>query len=269
MKDITNYLILILLFVSLVVSKNTDEVNNIFKTHFFLNSEINKIYSDIKEEIVEIDTVEDPCKPRNISDLEGKKLIAFTFDDGPNNATTLKLLDGLKKYDARATFFVLGSRIDNHKESLIKSYQQCNQIGNHTYNHLNLLKQNINTISDEINNTNDSIYNILGEYPTVIRSPYGNTDQDIKAIGNMSTILWDVDTLDWKYRNSLKVADEIVKNAHDGAIILLHDIYSTSVDGALIAMEELKDEYAFVTIEEMMILKNVNFDISKTYYNFK
>ena len=262
MKNITNYFLLIILVISLIILKPTSQ-SNIFKFNYLLN---NIIYLDLENDDEDIN---DPCRPRNLEQLKGKKLIAFTFDDGPNNKTTLKLLEGLEKYDARVTFFVLGSRVNNNKESLVKAYETCNQIGNHTYNHFNLLKQNTTTITNEINTTNLEVYNIVGEYPTIIRPPYGNTNSNIKNIGNMPTILWNIDTLDWKYRNKDRISNEIIEKAHDGAIVLLHDIYSTSIEGALIAMEELKDEYVFVTIEEMMLLKNIEIDKNKTYYNFK
>ena len=79
-----------------------------------------------------------------------------------------------------------------------------------------------------------------------------------------------MDTLDWKYRDANNVCNEILKSSHDGAIILLHDIYKSSIDGALMAMDKLEDDgYAFVTIEEMAILKNRELDNEITYYNFK
>ena len=72
----------------------------------------------------------------------------------------------------------------------------------------------------------------------------------------MNIVLWNVDTLDWKYKNKKRICNTIVKSAHDGAIILLHDVYKSSVEGALMAMEILsKQGYAFVTIDEMMQIK--------------
>ena len=86
----------------------------------------------------------------------------------------------------------------------------------------------------------------------------------------MYNILWDLDTEDWKYKDKNKIAKYIIDNAHDGGIILLHDLYETSVDGALLAMEKLQKEgYAFVTIEEMATLKNVHLDKSKSYFSIK
>ena len=127
----------------------------------------------------------------------------------------------------------------------------------------------MNVVTNEITKTNDAIYNIIGEYPTIIRYPYGSSNEQIREIGNLPTILWSIDTLDWKYRDENRIANEIVENAEDGAVILLHDLYDTSVDGALMAMEQLKDEYAFVTIEEMSLIKQIQLDSSKVYRKFK
>ena len=143
-----------------------------------------------------------------------------------------------------------------------------NLIGSHTYSHLNLFKLGDYDIMKEINNTSDAIESIIGIRPDKLRAPYGNTNEHIREISNMYSILWDIDTEDWKYKDAEKIKDNIVSHAHDGAIILLHDIYMTSVEGALLAMEELKDEYAFVTIDEMIELKGVTLDKNKSYFNF-
>ena len=143
-----------------------------------------------------------------------------------------------------------------------------NTIGSHTYSHLNLYQLEDYDIIKEINNTNNAIENILGVHPKYLRAPYGNTNAHIKELSNMYTILWNVDTEDWKYKDAEKIKDNIVSHAHDGAIILLHDIYNTSVEGALMAMEELRDEYAFVSIEEMIELKGINLDKTKSYFSF-
>lgn len=207
---------------------------------------------------------------RDLTKYEDKKLLAFTFDDGPNTSTTSLLLDNLDKYDAKVTFFVLGSRIDAHKEVLERAYLKGNQIGSHTYNHKNLFALNNESILKEINDTNEKIKEVIGEYPILIRPPYGNTNSEIRSLSSLSTIIWDVDTLDWKSRNEEKVCEEIMKNAHDGAIILLHDIYESSVKGALMAMDKLsKEGYAFVTISEMATIKNVELSNEESYYNFK
>ena len=207
-------------------------------------------------------------KKRDLSEFKNKKLLAFTFDDGPSDISTNKLLDNLDKYNARVTFFVLGSRVNTYHKTLKRAYEMGNTIGSHTYNHLNLLKLSDYEIGKEIYETSDAIENILGIRPKYLRAPYGNTNTHIKELSNLYTILWNIDTEDWKYKDAEKIKDNIVSHAHDGAIILLHDIYNTSVEGALLAMEELQDEYAFVTIDEMIELKGITLDKSKSYFNF-
>lgn len=221
-------------------------------------------YLSIEKEPIQ---VTNPAK-RNLSEFKGKKLLAFTFDDGPSDIPTNYLLDNLEKYNARVTFFVLGSRVNTYRNSLKRAYEMGNLIGSHTYSHLNLFKLGDYDILKEINDTNDAIESIIGVRPKYLRAPYGNTNEHIRSLSNMYSILWDIDTEDWKYKDAEKIKDNIVSHAHDGAIILLHDIYSTSVEGALLAMEELKDEYAFVTIDEMIELKGIALDKTKSYFNF-
>ena len=180
------------------------------------------------------------------------------------------LLDNLDKYNARVTFFVLGSRVDSNKEVIKRAYLQGNDIGSHTYNHRNLNLLNDSEVISEVEKTNDKIKEIIGVKPTLLRPPYGNLTNHRKELVNMHTILWDIDPLDWKYKNKNRVADEIIEHAHDGAIILLHDIYKSSVDGALLAMEELeKQGYAFVTITEMAQLRGIDLDYQTSYFNMK
>lgn len=215
--------------------------------------------------------IEDPeiVFQRDLRQFSDKKLVAFTFDDGPSNETTNKLLDNLDQYNARVTFFVVGSRVGANADALKRAYDMGNQIGSHTYSHKNLFKLDDSQIMEEVQRTNSTIKNIIGIEPTIIRPPYGNTNSEIRSIANMYTILWDLDTEDWKYRDTDKIVEYILNNVHDGAIILLHDLYDTSIDGALKAMEILEQEgYAFVTIDEMIELKNVSLNKDENYYYF-
>ena len=207
---------------------------------------------------------------RDINKFKNKKLIAFTFDDGPNSKTTNKLLDNLDKYNARVTFFVVGNRVKTYEDTLKRAYDMGNLIGSHTYSHKNLFELNNNQIVDEIKKTNNVIKEVTGSNTLYLRPPYGNTNKNIKNLANMYNILWDLDTEDWKYKDKNKIAKYIIDNAHDGGIILLHDLYETSIDGALLAMEELsKNGYAFVTIEEMATLKGITLNKASNYFNLK
>ncbi len=207
---------------------------------------------------------------RDLTQFRDKKLIAFTFDDGPSTSTTNYLLDNLDKYNARVTFFVLGSRVENNKEVLKKAYLQGNDIGSHTYNHRNLNLVSDSGLIDEVKKTNDKIKEIIGVNPILLRPPYGNLTDHGKELANMHIILWDIDPLDWKYKNKNRVANAIIEHAHDGAIVLVHDIYQSSVEGTLMAMEELeKQGYAFVTITEMAQLRGIDLNYQDTYFNMK
>ena len=122
---------------------------------------------------------------------------------------------------------------------------------------------------EEINNTNNAINDVLGINPIYFRPPYGNINSHIKSLTMMHTICWDVDSEDWRLKDRQKIKDMILKNAHDGAVILLHDIYEESVMGALLAIKELKKEgYEFVTLTEMLELKEKSLDYDTTYYGF-
>lgn len=204
---------------------------------------------------------------RDVENLKGKKVIAVTFDDGPSNKTEY-LLQELEKEDWKVTFFVLGSRAKEYPELIKKMYKDGHEIGSHTYSHLNLKNLSDYEIYKEINNTNKIIEETIGIKPQYLRPPYGNTNDHIKEIADMTTILWNVDTLDWKSRNEDAVYKEIMKNASDGSIILLHDLYQTSIDGAIKAMKELeKQGYEFVTIDEMFKIKGEEIDKNKSYFN--
>lgn len=230
-----------------------------------------EIETYLKEEYKMDDIVIPVLTPtkRNLNKYKNKKLIALTFDDGPSNNTKYFIKE-LQKRDALVTFFVVGNRVKKYEDVLKKAYLMGNQIGSHTYSHKNLLYLNEEEITKEIEKTNEAIYNVIGTKPTIIRVPYGNINKKIRSISNMNHILWNVDTLDWKYKNSNRVYKEIIKHAEDGNIILLHDIFKTSVNGVLKAIDELKKQgYEFVTIDEMVYLKNIKLDKSKTYFNFK
>lgn len=230
-----------------------------------------EIETYLKEEYKMDDIVIPVLTPtkRNLNKYKNKKLIALTFDDGPSNNTKYFIKE-LQKRDALVTFFVVGNRVKKYEDVLKEAYLIGNQIGSHTYSHKNLLYLNEEEITKEIEKTNEAIYNVIGTKPTIIRVPYGNINKKIRSISNMNHILWNVDTLDWKYKNSNRVYKEIIKHAEDGNIILLHDIFKTSVNGVLKAIDELKKQgYEFVTIDEMVYLKNIKLDKSKTYFNFK
>ena len=182
------------------------------------------------------------------------KTIALTFDDGPGPYTE-KLLDILDKYDAKATFFLIGSKVSG-QASVVRSIQaRGHQLGNHSWSHPELPKLSVDQIAGEIDRTNEAIRQATGVKPSILRPPYGAVNGVVLEqlrLRNMSSILWSVDTRDWADRNSQIVCSRAVAGARPGAVILMHDIHQTSVNAVPCILSSLKQQgYSFVTIQRL------------------
>lgn len=206
-----------------------------------------------------VGTHADPSKPA----------IALTFDDGPNTATTSRLLDILEKYDVKATFFMLGNRVSGGKECVKRMQELGMEIGSHTYDHSELTKLSADALASQINKTNQAVKDIIGEDPSVMRPPYGAYNNSVKAAAGMPLVLWSVDTLDWKTRNAASVADVVMSQTRDGSILLFHDIYDSSVDAIEKVVPKLQAKgYQLVTVSELAELKGKPMENGGVYTNF-
>jgi len=185
--------------------------------------------------------------------LGGKKAIALTFDDGPGEYTSY-LIDELDKRDVRATFFMVGSCVNQYSEVLPKMVNGGHQLGNHTFNHTDITSVSNKEMNNQITKTDEAIFNACGQYPTAFRPPYGAcNDNTNMVITDKIITLWSVDTFDWKLNSGKEVKNAIVSQCKDGDIILMHDIHKTTVDGVILAIDELqKQGYVFVTVEELL-----------------
>lgn len=193
------------------------------------------------------------------------KLVAFTFDDGPNYNTN-KVIDLLTKYNVTATFFVMGKNIKGNEKIIEKMYNSNMEIGNHTFNHLLLTRYNKEKIKEEITKTNNLIFDITGNYPTLLRTSYGSVNKIIRQNANMPIIIWNIDTLDWKYKNSNKIADKILNKVKDGDIILMHDIYKSTLNSLDIVIPELLERgYQIVSVSELFYYKEISLENGKVY----
>lgn len=194
-----------------------------------------------------------------------KKLVALTFDDGPNYNTN-KILDVLNKYHVPATFFVLGSKIKGNEYILKKMKDSGMEIGNHTYNHLLLTKYKEDKIKKEITDTNNLIFEVTGKEPKLFRPSYGSFNKKIKNISEMPIIIWDIDTLDWKYHNSKKITSRVVNKVKDGDIVLMHDIYSATANALDNIIPMLANNgYSFVTVSDLFYYKGITLEKGKVY----
>lgn len=179
--------------------------------------------------------------------------VALTFDDGPNARYTPLLLDGLRKRNIHATFFLLGENIPENEELLLRMQEDGHLIGCHTWSHVQLDKISPSRASREILKTNSLIYHITGTYPTCLRPPYGAWKKDLELPVTMLPVFWDVDTLDWQSQNPESILDIVRQNVQDGSIILMHDSYDSSVRAALAITDELTEKgYDFVTADQLL-----------------
>ncbi len=204
----------------------------------------------------------------SVQATENRKLIAITFDDGPC-AYTERLLDGLQARGVKATFFMVGNRIEANADIVTRVYAEGHQVANHTWSHPELTTQTDDGVISQVSQTQEALDAICGAGTTYLfRTPYGSTNAHTRSLVGMPLIQWDLDTRDWESRDATAVKDMILNYTKDGAIILLHDIHPTSVDGALAAIDELLTQgYEFVTVRELFRRRGVALTEGELYYN--
>ena len=174
--------------------------------------------------------------------------------DGPHQTCTPALLNGLKQREVKATFFLMGENIAG-KEPLVQRMQaEGHLIGNHGYRHIQMTKEEAEQVCADIEQTEKLIQSITGKRPEYLRPPYGDWNEQLECRVNLTTVLWNVDSLDWKFQNTDRIVRRVEKDVKDGDIILMHDIFPTSVEAALRIVDDLqKRGYEFVTVEELLV----------------
>ena len=184
---------------------------------------------------------------------KNQKVVALTFDDGPNPATTNQALDTLSKYGIKATFFVLGKNVSGNEEILKRMKSDDHVIGNHSWSHPVLSKLSLDEAKKQITDTEDALTKVLGSSSKLMRPPYGAITDDIRNSLDLSFIMWDVDSLDWKSKNEASILTEIQREVKNGSIILMHDIHAETVHALPKVIDYLKGQgYDFVTIPDLL-----------------
>ena len=212
---------------------------------------------------------------------EADVYIALTFDDGPTgkienypNGLTNYLLDGLKERGAKATFLMVGNRVSEVSDALPRMVNEGHELGNHTMTHpmCHLTGLDEDGIRSQINDATEAIKAIAGQPSQVLRPVGGGVNSDVKAVAKelgYPIINWSVDTEDWKYRDAEHVKQVIVEQAGDGDVVLMHDLYPTSVQGALAAIDELQARtdktYAFVTVSQLAAIHGITLEPGVVY----
>lgn len=182
------------------------------------------------------------------------KTAALTFDDGPHATWTPALLDGLKERGVKATFFLMGENIPGNEEIVKRMAREGHLIGNHSYRHIQLTKTGTDEVCQAIEKTGTMIQELTGTAPQYVRPPYGDWNEELDCRTALTTVLWDVDSLDWKSRNRRQVVEKVCREVEDGDIILMHDILRSSEEAALEIIDRLTAEgWKFVTVDELMV----------------
>lgn len=194
------------------------------------------------------------------------KQVALTFDDGPSPQTA-RLLDFLKEQDIRVTFFLVGSRISTYKNTVCREVNEGHEIAYHSYSHQNQTGLTTEKIKSDLKKSDQLLYELTGAHFTLWRTPGGNYNARVLEAVELPHIMWSRDTLDWKNRNAYSVYAS-VRNAKDGDIVLMHDLYGTTVDGAIMAMKEmLAGDYEFLTVTELLSRDGTPPENSVNYFN--
>ena len=197
-----------------------------------------------------------------------KKLIAITFDDGPGPYTD-HLVDILNDNKVNATFFMLGSNLEKYRSTVLNVYSSGNEIGYHSYAHTNFKRQEIATIIDEFNTSNEILKSITGTTFSLVRPPYGDINSEIKESIDASFILWSVDTEDWRHKDIQYLLDYTLENISEGSIVLFHDIHKWSVDAIEKILPYLYVEgYQVLTVSELAEYFNTTLEYHESYRYF-
>lgn len=201
------------------------------------------------------DKIADTLEVAEASIGVGEKYVALTFDDGPDPHVTPRILNVLKEHDVKATFFMLGSQAEKYP-AIAKSVAEAgHEIGNHTDHHKDLTKIGREQMAQEVLASRQKIMDATKEIPVMLRPPYGAINRDVETVADdngTSLVLWSVDSLDWKNKNAAAINSVVQKEIAPGAIILLHDVHSTTADALPTLLTTLEKEgYRFLTVSQL------------------
>ncbi|WP_169735789.1 polysaccharide deacetylase family protein [Clostridium lundense] len=160
-----------------------------------------------------------------INGYSTEKMVALTFDDGPDNNITSKIVKTLTQYNVKGNFFFIGEQVRKYPFVVEKAYNEGNLVASHSNNHVQLDKLSADEIKNEISKGEEEIFKVIGKRPKLIRPPYGTIDTKvIEAVKNSGDkiVLWSIDTLDWSQRERKNITKNIIDNLRPGEIILMH-----------------------------------------------
>ena len=200
-----------------------------------------------------------------------EKYLALTFDDGPSGRFTARLLDALAEREVHATFFLCGYRIEQFPELTARIALEGHEIGTHGYAHKFFSGLSPKDVCCDLERAQRCIEDAGGE-PTLLRPPGGIFDAKVlrqSVCADLPVILWSVDPEDWRRSDSGAVAADIIREAKNGDIILMHDMSDSSVDAALRVIDALTAQgFRFFTVSELAALSGTPLQGGQAYYRF-
>ncbi len=202
---------------------------------------------------------------------ESEKLVALTFDDGPSGRFTRKLLDGLEERHAKATFLLCGYRMEQYPELTERIFREGHEIGLHGYSHKSMQNMCRSEVKQEIEDTMALLP--AGCQVSFIRSPGGFCGKCVQPVAvelGLAVLSWSVDPKDWATHDARTIEKEVISHVCDGDVILLHDMSDSSVEAALVIIDELQEQgFRFVTVSELAKARNIALIPGEKYTCFK
>ena len=199
--------------------------------------------------------------------VKDQAVVALTFDDGPNEEYTSRLLDGLRERGVKATFFLIGECVTGREALVRRIDEEGHLIGVHCMQHTQLTKMPVEAAVRELRTAKDIIEEIIQKEEKIhrtinkleyMRPPFGAwseaLDEAVRTELGMEPVFWDVDSLDWKVQNTGRVTRQVLGAVKNGDIILMHDEFGSSVEAAFQIIDNLRAKgYTFVTVNELMV----------------
>ena len=202
--------------------------------------------------------------------LKNKKTVALTFDDGPNDAKTNKIVELLEQNKAHATFFMVGNKMQYGSSTIQNVLAKGNEIGSHSYNHANMKRQKLAKLKENEEKTKEIYRNITGQELIYTRPPYGSINSKIREGLDTIFITWNLDTEDWLHRDKDYIVNYVMENVSDGDIILMHDSYDSTVEAVEELLPKLYAEgYQVVSVSELANIKERTLEKNTIYRSLK
>ena len=181
--------------------------------------------------------------------------MALTFDDGPNPGVTERILDVLRQYQAQATFFLIGRKVNLGSEIILRAVAEGHRVGNHTFHHRRIPCLSKFELLEQVRTTQDSLQSLIGKSARWFRPPYGalRCDQEKYIVGEgLQLAFWSVNSKDWRRPGPQEIAAKVCRELHPGAVVVLHDVHAQTVEALPYILDDIQRRgWRAVTLSEM------------------